>query len=113
MANRQNKRNYYRVLFIQPDAPLEIVQASYRTLMQKLRAHPDLGGDDWNASVINEAYEVLSNAHKRAAYDRGLFPSVGYQVLGKQHATQRCRGSQGRSGVAAASWRPFRPEVLD
>ena len=65
----QNRRNFYRVLQVQPDAPYEIIKASYRTLMQKLKAHPDLGGDKWNAAVINEAYAVLSDCEKRAKYD--------------------------------------------
>lgn len=39
-------------------------------MMQKLRMHPDLGGDDWNASLINEAYEVLTDSNHRAAYDK-------------------------------------------
>jgi hypothetical protein len=74
--NRDNRRNYYRLLHVQPDAPTEIIKASYRTLMQRLRMHPDLGGDDWNASLLNEAYAVLSNPDKRAAYDaeRADFP---------------------------------------
>jgi hypothetical protein len=67
---RQNRRNYYRILHVQADAPSEVIKASYRTLMQKLRAHPDLGGDAWNAAVINEAYRVLSNAQARREYDR-------------------------------------------
>ena len=65
----RNRRNFYRVLQVQPDAPYEIIKASYRTLMQKLKAHPDLGGDEWNAAVINEAYAVLSDAEKRKKYD--------------------------------------------
>ena len=65
----RNRRNFYRVLQVQPDAPYEIIKASYRTLMQKLKAHPDLGGDEWNAAVINEAYAVLSDSQKRAKYD--------------------------------------------
>jgi hypothetical protein len=66
----ENRRNYYRVLQVQPGAPAEIIRASYRTLMQRLRAHPDLGGDHWNATIINEAYAVLSDPLKRARYDR-------------------------------------------
>jgi hypothetical protein len=66
----ENRRNYYRILHVQPDAPTEIIKSSYRTLMQKLRMHPDLGGDQWNATLINEAYETLSNAARRAEYDR-------------------------------------------
>ncbi|MDH4021806.1 MAG: J domain-containing protein [Gammaproteobacteria bacterium] len=61
--------NYYRVLHVQPDAPDEIIRSSYRTLMTKLRRHPDLGGDHLTATVINEAYAVLSDPAKRAAYD--------------------------------------------
>jgi curved DNA-binding protein CbpA len=67
--SRDNRRNYYRLLHVQPDAPTEIIKASYRTLMQRLRMHPDLGGDDWNASLLNEAYAVLVDPDKRAAYD--------------------------------------------
>jgi hypothetical protein len=65
----KNRRNYYRILHVQPDAPPDIVKASYRTQMQKLRMHPDLGGDEWDASILNEAYRVLSNPEQRAAYD--------------------------------------------
>jgi hypothetical protein len=66
----ENRRNYYRILHVQPGAPVEIIRASYRTLMQRLRAHPDLGGDHWNAAIINEAYAVLTDADRRAEYDR-------------------------------------------
>lgn len=66
----ENRRNYYRILHVQPDAPTEVIRASYRTLMQRLRMHPDLGGDHWNAALINEAYGVLTDPGQRAAYDR-------------------------------------------
>jgi len=69
----KNRRNYYRVLQVQPDAPVEVIKASYKVLMRELKQHPDLGGDVWNAQVLNEAYETLSNADKRALYDKKLF----------------------------------------
>jgi hypothetical protein len=65
----ENRRNLYRILHVQPDAPEEIIQSSYRTLMTKLRRHPDLGGDHYTATLINEAYAVLSDPARRAAYD--------------------------------------------
>lgn len=68
----RNKRNYYRILQVQPDAPPEIIRSCYRTLMQTLKHHPDLGGDDWNATLINEAYNTLMNPERRAEYDRNL-----------------------------------------
>ena len=67
-----NRRNYYRMLNVQPDASQEVIRASYRALLQKLKLHPDLGGEQWSASHINRAYNVLKNPEKRAAYDKKL-----------------------------------------
>src|SRR5665213_1240253 len=39
-----NRRNYYRILHVQPEAPSQVITASYRTLMSKLRLHPDFRG---------------------------------------------------------------------
>ncbi len=72
MNERVNRRNYYRILHVQPDAPTEVIKSSYRTLMQHLKMHPDLGGDHGNAALINEAYAVLSDPAKRQAYDASL-----------------------------------------
>jgi curved DNA-binding protein CbpA len=68
----KNRRNYYRVLQVQPDVPTEIIRASYRALMHTLKTHPDLGGDHWRAAIINEAFATLSDPERRAAYDRTL-----------------------------------------
>jgi hypothetical protein len=69
----KNRRNYYRVLQVQPDAPAEVIRASYHALMRQLKQHPDLGGDHWNATILNDAYATLTNAQSRAAYDHQLF----------------------------------------
>ncbi len=69
----KNRRNYYRILQVQPDASFEIIRASYRTLMRELKHHPDLGGDQWNAGILNEAYGTLANKDKRDEYDKTLF----------------------------------------
>lgn len=37
--------------------------------MQQLKQHPDLGGNHWDASLINEAYRVLTNPVSREQYD--------------------------------------------
>jgi len=68
----KNRRNYYRILQVQPDASAEVIRASYHTLMRVLKQHPDLGGSPENAALLNEAYETLRDPGRRAAYDRGL-----------------------------------------
>ena len=69
----RNRRNYYRLLQVQPDAPVEVIRASFRVLMRELKQHPDLGGDTWTATLLNEAYATLSDPTQRAQYDRKLF----------------------------------------
>ena len=69
----KNRRNSYRILQVQPDAPAAILRASYKALMRELRLHPDRGGAHWNAAVLNEAYPTLGDPLKRDAYDRQLF----------------------------------------
>lgn len=68
----KNRRNYYRILHVQPEAPLEIIKASYRSLMTKLGAHPDRGGDHDTAVLINQAYAVLCDPDSRRRYDAEL-----------------------------------------
>ena len=68
----KNKRNYYRILQVQPDAQPEIIRASYRAIMKELKIHPDLGGENSDASLINEAYETLRDSAKRSEYDKKL-----------------------------------------
>lgn len=66
---KPERRNYYRVLYVQPEAPAELIEAAYRCLMFKLRRHPDLGGDHDEAVAINQAYETLIDPERRKAYD--------------------------------------------
>ncbi len=65
----EERRNLYRILYVQPEAPAELIAAAYRCLMTKLRHHPDLGGDHDTAVRINQAYAVLSDPQQRQVYD--------------------------------------------
>ena len=85
---KKNRRNHYRILHAQPDAPQETIKNNYRTLLQKMRLHPDLGGDDWNASLINKAYSILRNPIKRAAYDRELLSKHHISTLSQGHLSR-------------------------
>jgi molecular chaperone DnaJ len=66
------KRDYYELLGVAKTASQEEVKAAYRR--QAIKFHPDKNPGDKNAEsqfkAINEAYEVLSDGQKRAAYDR-------------------------------------------
>jgi hypothetical protein len=101
----KNRRNYYRILQVQPDAPIEIIRASFRTQMLELKMHPDLGGEGSEASVLNEAYWVLSDPERRAAYDQKLFLKLAQKGQSRVKAIQSivpvicpfCKKALGRS----------------
>jgi len=83
----KNKRNYYRILHVQSDAPQAIIKSSYRTLMHRLKQHPDVGGDHCKAALINEAYAVISDPRKRAEYDRTLLRDNADSTVNGQRGT--------------------------
>src|SRR2546422_10011748 len=62
--------DYYEILQVHPKASQEMVKNAYRTLMGELGGHPDLGGDEEHAKVINEAQAVLGDPELRRAYER-------------------------------------------
>jgi molecular chaperone DnaJ len=66
------KRDYYEVLGLQRTATAEEVKKAYRQLAVKF--HPDKNPGDRTAEEkfkeLGEAYEVLSEPQKRAAYDQ-------------------------------------------
>jgi hypothetical protein len=66
------RRDYYQLLQVDPEAHPEIVRAAFRTLLKVLRQHPDLGGDEARARLLIEAYETLSDPHRRVAYNLWL-----------------------------------------
>ena len=68
--------DYYALLHVQPNAPAAVIKASYRTMMQKLNHHPDRGGDEGFARLLNEASRTLCDPKTRARYDalRQQFP---------------------------------------
>ena len=77
------KRDYYEVLGVARDASEDDLKRAYRRLAMKY--HPDRSPDDQHAGEkfkeCKEAYEILSDARKRQAYDRfghaGVDPSAG------------------------------------
>ena len=69
MASR--KRDYYEVLGVAKGANADSIKRAYRKLAKEY--HPDHNptpGAEAKFKELNEAYEVLSDDNKRAAYDR-------------------------------------------
>lgn len=79
------KRTYYDILRVAPDAETEVITAAYRALMSKLKKHPDLGGDEVEATLINRAYEILSDSKERSVYDTLLAKSVSEKTKDKKN----------------------------
>jgi curved DNA-binding protein len=69
-------KDYYSSLDVARDAPAEAIKKAYRKLARKY--HPDVSKEpqaEQRMKEVNEAYAVLSDPEKRAAYDQ----------LGKDH----------------------------
>src|ERR1700712_6020696 len=66
------KRCYYETLEVERSANGDVLKSAYRKMAMKF--HPDKNPGDATAEVkfkeINEAYDVLKDDQKRAAYDR-------------------------------------------
>src|SRR3954451_24458211 len=71
-ADLMSKRDFYEILEVQRSASDGEMKASYRKLAMKW--HPDRNPGDKDSEhhfkEINEAYDVLKDEQKRAAYDR-------------------------------------------
>ncbi|MFK5950216.1 MAG: J domain-containing protein [Methylococcales bacterium] len=73
-------RTHYDNLKVARNAPIEVIRAAYKTLSQK--HHPDKNKNNNTDSdrvmkIINESYDVLSNADKRKRHDIWIVEQEG------------------------------------
>ncbi|MDX2504159.1 MAG: DnaJ C-terminal domain-containing protein [Gammaproteobacteria bacterium] len=64
-------KDYYQILDVAKDAPQDEIKRAYRKLARKY--HPDVSSEndaEERFKEVGEAYEVLKNVEKRAAYDQ-------------------------------------------
>jgi molecular chaperone DnaJ len=73
MARPMSMKDYYAALGVDRDASQDDIKKAFRRLARD--THPDANPDDSSAEArfreVAEAYEVLSDPQRRAAYDRG------------------------------------------
>src|SRR5437660_1489046 len=76
--------DHYKILGVGKNATDEEIKKAYRRLARQY--HPDRNQGDKQAEErfkqISQAYDVLSDADKRRAYDRGGSPLGGFGVPG-------------------------------
>jgi DnaJ-class molecular chaperone len=79
------KRDYYEVLGVSKTANADEIKKNYRRLARKF--HPDANRNDPSAETkfkeVQEAYDVLSDAKKRTAYDQ-----FGHAGVNSAHAAE-------------------------
>ena len=118
-----SKRDYYQVLSVSKNASEAEIKKAYRRLAMKY--HPDRNPDDKEAEAkfkeAKEAFEVLSDSQKRAAYDQfghdgvrmgaggmggagaGNFSDIFGDVFGDIFGGGQARGPRARRGVRGTS----------
>jgi molecular chaperone DnaJ len=98
MAGAGRKRDYYEVLGLARDASAIELKRAFRE--RALRWHPDKNPGDLEAEErfkeLNEAYAILSDEDKRAAYDR-----FGHAAFGAPGAGGVAAGAAGFAGSVA------------
>ena len=102
------KRDYYEVLGVERSATDEEVKRAYRKLAVKF--HPDKNPDDPHAEEkfkeLGEAYDVLMDADKRAAYDR--FGHAAFAQGSAGFGAGGLRSEERRVGKECRSrWSPY------
>jgi curved DNA-binding protein len=108
-------KDYYQALGVARDAPVEEIKKAYRKLARKY--HPDVSKEpdaDARMKEVNEAYAVLSDPEKRAAYDQlgsGYQPGQEFRPPPNWDTGFEFSG-RGFSGAEAADFSDFFSELF-
>src|SRR5437588_1888378 len=103
-------RDYYEVLGVARDASADEIKKAYRKLARK--HHPDVNPGDKKAEAkfkeVQQAYDILSDAEKRALYDRyGNAAFEGMAAAGPRAGAQEWAHRQGGQGFESFDFSEF------
>ena len=101
-----SKRDYYEVLGVTRACTEVELKAAFRKLA--MQHHPDRNPGDAECEhkfkELNEAYDVLKDGDKRAAYDRGArIAASGVLLYGIRLTLNASRGESSRASASACS----------
>jgi len=110
-------KDYYKILGVERDAATEAIKTAYRKLARKY--HPDVSKEkdaSERMKEVNEAWAVLGDPEKRAAYDRlGAGPQPGQDFRPPPDWDQGFEYSGGERGFSpeeAAGFSDFFSEIF-
>jgi curved DNA-binding protein CbpA len=111
-------KDYYSILEVSPGATLEQIKQSYRRLARLY--HPDVnkGSPDSRIKLLNEAYSVLSDTAKRAAYDAQRLEAIRnaavleamQRIREEARSRERMTWTEGVSGFVRELKKELSPE---
>jgi len=108
-------KDYYQALGVPREAPVEEIKKAYRKLARKY--HPDVSKEkdaETRMKEVNEAYAVLSDPEKRAAYDqvgKGYQPGQDFRPPPDWDSGFEFSG-RGMSGAEASDFSDFFSELF-
>src|SRR5262245_23512308 len=104
-----SKQDYYELLGVNRDADGDAIKKAFRKLAMKF--HPDKNPGDKAAEhkfkELNEAYDVLKDEQKRAAYDR-----FGHAAFEQGMPGQRAGGGAGGFDFSATGFADIFDEMF-